>query len=68
MRALVDAARIHAFMRAIGQRARTGGRVFLAGGACAVLLDWRPSTLDISASAFRDAVERSVALLRKRSS
>ena len=47
MRELVDAARIREFMRAIGRRARTGGRVYLAGGACAVLLDWRLSTLDI---------------------
>ena len=47
MRQLVDAARIREFMRAIGRSARTSGHVYLAGGACAVLLDWRTSTLDI---------------------
>ncbi|MEO8680477.1 MAG: DUF6036 family nucleotidyltransferase [Vicinamibacterales bacterium] len=47
MRQLVDAARIRQFMRAIGRKAASPGRAYLAGGACAVLLDWRPSTLDI---------------------
>ena len=47
MRQLVDAARIRQFMRAIGRKAAASGRAHLAGGACAVLLDWRPSTLDI---------------------
>lgn len=47
MRQLVDAARIRQFMRAVGRKAISPGRAYLAGGACAVLLDWRPSTLDI---------------------
>lgn len=47
MRELVDAARIRDFMRAVGRKSRTPGRVYLAGGACAVLLEWRLSTLDI---------------------
>lgn len=47
MRQLADASRIRDFMRAVGRQARGTGRAYLAGGACAVLLDWRPSTLDI---------------------
>ena len=47
MRRLVDAARIRQFMHAFGRKAAAPGRAYLVGGACAVLLDWRPSTLDI---------------------
>ena len=34
-------------MRALGQKAREPGRVYLVGGASAVLLDWRATTVDI---------------------
>jgi hypothetical protein len=34
-------------MRELGRRARVAGRAYLAGGACAVLLDWRPTTIDV---------------------
>lgn len=34
-------------MRALGQAAKTPGTVYFSGGACAVLLGWRASTLDI---------------------
>ncbi|HUE87170.1 MAG TPA: DUF6036 family nucleotidyltransferase [Vicinamibacterales bacterium] len=47
MRQLTDRARLQAFMRALGQRARERGRVYLAGGASAVLLNWRATTVDI---------------------
>jgi hypothetical protein len=47
MRELTDAARLRQFMRLLGQRTRVGGRVYLVGGACAVWLDWRATTLDI---------------------
>lgn len=47
MRALTDAPRLHAFMQALGRRARTSGRVYFTGGACAVLLEWRQATIDI---------------------
>jgi hypothetical protein len=47
MRRLTDAARLRAFMRALGREATAAGRVYLTGGACAVLLDWRPATIDI---------------------
>ncbi len=47
MRQLTDAARLHAFMRALGRRARASGRIYLTGGASAVLLEWRLTTIDI---------------------
>jgi hypothetical protein len=47
MRDLTDAARLRQFMRLLGQRTRARGRVYLVGGACAVWLDWRPTTIDI---------------------
>ena len=47
MRQLTDAARLREFMRLIGRRTRAAGRVYLVGGACAVLHDWRSTTIDI---------------------
>jgi hypothetical protein len=47
MRALADADRIHRFMRAMGDVAVAEARVYFTGGATAVLLGWRPSTIDV---------------------
>jgi uncharacterized nucleotidyltransferase DUF6036 len=47
MRCLVDAGRLHRFMQALGKEARTESRVYLTGGASAVLLAWRGSTIDV---------------------
>lgn len=47
MREPVDADRLHRFMRELAIRSRAVGRVYLTGGASAVLLDWRASTLDV---------------------
>ena len=47
MRDLTDAERVRAFMQALGRKSRSAGRVYLVGGACAVLLDWRATTIDI---------------------
>jgi hypothetical protein len=47
MRALVDAQRVRSFMRALGERSRGPGCVYLTGGATAVLYGWRASTVDI---------------------
>ncbi|MDH4066205.1 MAG: hypothetical protein OEW19_17525 [Acidobacteriota bacterium] len=44
---MTDATRLRQFMRVLGQRTRARGRVYLVGGACAVWLDWRPTTIDI---------------------
>lgn len=47
MRELADADRIRAFMRALGEEASEPVRVYLTGGATAVLFGWRKSTIDI---------------------
>lgn len=47
MRAPVDEERLRAFMKAIAAHARQQGRIYLTGGASAVLEKWRSSTLDI---------------------
>jgi hypothetical protein len=47
MRRPVDAARVREFMRALGGEADRDARVYLTGGASAVLLGWRESTIDV---------------------
>ncbi len=47
MRRLADAGRVTDFMRRLGQRAEAGGRVYFTGGATALLLGWRSTTIDI---------------------
>ena len=47
MRELADAERIARFMRALGGAADADGACYLTGGATAVLIGWRPSTIDV---------------------
>jgi hypothetical protein len=47
MRRLVDADRLRRLMRALGKEARSEARVYLTGGASAVLLAWRGRTIDV---------------------
>ena len=47
MRSLADATRIHQFMQALGREADRDARVYLTGGATAVLHGWRASTIDV---------------------
>lgn len=47
MRELADADRIRRFMHALGRAADAEGACYLTGGATAVLLGWRPSTIDV---------------------
>lgn len=47
MRSLADDGRIRAFMRAAGQAAARDGVCYLTGGATAVLVGWRATTIDI---------------------
>jgi hypothetical protein len=47
MRQLIDAPRLRQFMRELSRRADKPGRVYLIGGACAVLFNWRASTIDV---------------------
>jgi len=47
MREIADAERIRRFMRAFGAAAEVATRVYFTGGATAVLLGWRASTIDV---------------------
>jgi len=47
VRELADEARIRAFMRTLGRAADVDGACYLTGGATAVLVGWRASTLDV---------------------
>jgi hypothetical protein len=66
MRALADAGRIRSFMRALGQAADAPARVYLTGGATAVLIGWRDSTIDVDIrlEPDRDALFRAIARLK----
>jgi hypothetical protein len=67
MRQLADASRIRQFMRALGREAQAPGRVFLTGGATAVLLGWRDSTIDVDIKIVpdQDRVFRAIAALKE---
>ena len=47
MRELAEAARIRQFMHALGAEVGAEARVYFTGGATAVLIGWRPSTIDV---------------------
>jgi hypothetical protein len=47
MRELADAERIRGFMSAFGRAVRAEATCYLTGGATAVLVGWRASTLDV---------------------
>jgi len=47
MRELADAERIQRFLRTLGREADREGDCYLTGGATAVLLGWRRSTIDV---------------------
>jgi hypothetical protein len=51
MRIESDQAKIEGFMAALGKRLRSGGRIYLTGGATAVLHGWRAATVDIDIKA-----------------
>jgi hypothetical protein len=68
MRRAVTAERVTSFMKALGASAKAPGRVFLAGGASAVLLGWRSSTIDVDLKIIPDSDEilRSLPALKER--
>ncbi|MEA2337062.1 MAG: hypothetical protein QOE82_1069 [Thermoanaerobaculia bacterium] len=68
MRELVDEARLRAFLRAIAAEAREPGRIYLAGGASAVLEHWRENTVDIDITIVpdRDRILRAIPDLKER--
>ena len=47
MRSHTDKAKLEKFMAALGSRVRGAGRIYLTGGATALLHGWRPTTIDI---------------------
>jgi hypothetical protein len=47
MRQKVTSLKLQQFMKALGATVRTEGRVYLVGGATAVLVGWRDSTIDV---------------------
>jgi len=57
MRELADSTRIERFMVALGKAARSEGRVYLAGGATAVLEGWRGMTVDVDIKLIPDSDE-----------
>src|SRR5688572_19911514 len=57
MRERVTSERLQEFMRVLGERLTQQTRVFLVGGATAVLLGWRSSTIDIDLKIIPDSDE-----------
>lgn len=68
MRHPADLTRIERFMRALGESGRENARVYLTGGATAVLHGWRGSTIDIDMKIVpdRDDLLRAIPLLKER--
>lgn len=68
MREPADVRRIERFMRAMGERARENSRVYLTGGATAVLHGWRRSTIDVDLKLVpeRDELFRAIQELKER--
>jgi hypothetical protein len=67
MRALADAARVERLMRALGAEADGETRVYFTGGATAVLLGWRASTIDVDLKIVpdRDRLYRALPVLKE---
>lgn len=67
MREAVDRARIEQVMQALGAAADVPVRVYLTGGATAVLMGWRASTVDIDFVAVPDggAMMRAIPALKE---
>lgn len=66
MRGLTERDRLSRFMTALGAAATAETRVYFTGGACAVLLGWRPSTIDVDLQLApdRDELLRAIAVLK----
>lgn len=67
MRELADAARIRRFMEALGAAADAPARGYVTGGATAVLLGWRTSTIDVDVKLVpeHDAILRAIPHLKE---
>ena len=51
MRPPVDIARLNEFMASMGSKSKGPGRIYLTGGATALLHGWRPMTVDVDIKA-----------------
>ena len=67
MRALADSTRIEQFMRELGRAVNVDGRVYLTGGATAVLYGWRDTTIDVDIKLIpdRDEILREIPRLKE---
>lgn len=68
MRQKVTSIRLQEFMRTFGTEASKSARIFLVGGATAVLCGWRESTIDIDLKIIpdRDDLFRAITILKDR--
>lgn len=68
MRKQITASGIEEFIKILGAATRTQGRVYLVGGATAVLLGWRDSTIDVDLKLIpeSDEILRSLPALKER--
>jgi hypothetical protein len=68
MREKVTAARLEEFTKALGSGVKEAARVYLVGGASAVLLGWRDSTIDVDLKLVpeNDEILRSLPSLKER--
>jgi hypothetical protein len=68
MREKVTAARLEEFMKALASGVTEAARVYLVGGASAVLLGWRDSTIDVDLKLVpeTDEILRSLPSLKER--
>jgi len=57
MREKVSADRVEKFMKAIGRAGKKSARIYLVGGATAVLLGWRETTIDLDIKIIPEADE-----------
>ncbi|MBI5243502.1 MAG: hypothetical protein HY922_07430 [Elusimicrobia bacterium] len=66
MRRIADAARIRAFMSALAGAAEEEARIYFTGGATAVLMGWRGTTIDVDIKVVpeRDALLREIPKLK----
>jgi len=67
MREVANADGIRSFMRALGQAAMSPGRVLFTGGATAVLIGWRETTIDIDIKLVpdQDTILRAIPALKE---
>jgi hypothetical protein len=66
MRELANADRIRRFMRALGDASETDGACYFTGGATAVIVGWRRSTIDVDIHLVpeSDALLRAIQMLK----